>query len=87
MNVEWWSANADGSLEVWVYERGVGPTLACGTGACAVYAQLAQSLQLSGWVHLPGGWLKMRLEGQRIFMNGPARRVFSGQLDGSFEQL
>jgi diaminopimelate epimerase len=89
VNVEWWSRNPDSSLEVWVYERGVGPTLACGTGACAVYAHLSrnETEPLSEWVHLPGGSLRMSRREGRIFMNGPARQVFSGQLDWSIEFL
>ena len=46
-----------GELEMVVYERGVGPTLACGTGACAV-AAAGQEWELSGSstvVHQPGG--------------------------------
>jgi diaminopimelate epimerase len=34
-NVEWISVRADGGLDFVVYERGVGPTKACGTGSCA----------------------------------------------------
>ena len=46
-----------GELDMVVYERGVGPTLACGTGACAV-AAAGQDWELSGpttVVHQPGG--------------------------------
>jgi diaminopimelate epimerase len=47
----------DGELSMVVYERGVGPTLACGTGACAV-AAAAHHWGLAGaesTVHMPGG--------------------------------
>ena len=48
---------AAGELDMVVYERGVGPTLACGTGACAVAAaghdwELAPTTTV---VHMPGG--------------------------------
>jgi diaminopimelate epimerase len=47
----------DGELQMVVFERGVGPTQACGTGACAV-AAAGQLWELSGertTVHMPGG--------------------------------
>ncbi|MFL6203983.1 MAG: diaminopimelate epimerase [Acidimicrobiales bacterium] len=48
---------APGELDMVVYERGVGPTLACGTGACAV-AAAGRDWELSATttvVHMPGG--------------------------------
>jgi diaminopimelate epimerase len=75
-----------GALDLTVWERGVGFTLACGTGACAAAvaavetgrAQRNQPLR----VRLPGGALTIRV-GERdapIAMRGPARAVFAGQL-------
>lgn len=67
-----------------VYERGVGETQACGTGACAaVVAGIKQ-----GWLspkvtaHLRGGDLQIEWqgEGQPILMTGPAEKVFEGQI-------
>lgn len=67
-----------------VYERGVGETQACGTGACAaVVAGIKQ-----GWlaprvtVHLRGGDLHIEWEGvgHPILMTGPAEKVFEGQI-------
>lgn len=67
-----------------VYERGVGETQACGTGACAaVVAGIKQ-----GWldnevnVNLLGGKLKIEWqgEGSPILMTGPAKKVFDGQI-------
>ncbi len=66
-----------------VFERGVGETLACGTGACAaVVAGI-----INGWldhevsVTLPGGVLAIQWSGEgNVMMTGPASRVFEGVL-------
>jgi diaminopimelate epimerase len=66
-------------LRVW--ERGVGETLACGTGACAtlVAATLACIEGRSATVELPGGELDIRWdENEHVYMTGPAREVFTG---------
>ncbi len=68
---------------VWVFERGVGPTLACGTGACAavVAAVLNGLTDRQVKVNLPGGSLKIIWSDDgRVFMEGPAEFVFSGVL-------
>jgi len=67
-----------------VHERGVGETLACGTGACAAVAigrdrgLLAEQVQ----VDLPGGALEIRWagRGEPVWMTGPAVSVFEGHL-------
>jgi diaminopimelate epimerase len=68
-----------------VFERGVGETLACGTGACAAVAVGRQMGLLDGrvTVELPGGTLKIHWEGegQPVFMTGPATTVFEGEID------
>lgn len=86
-NVEFVTDRGEGPLEVRVWERGVGPTLACGTGACAVAAAAwATGRRGAGdevTVRLPGGDLRIRgREGGHVTMQGPARRVFAGQLAG-----
>ena len=67
-----------------VYERGVGETLACGTGACAavVAGRLQGRLDSKVKVHLAGGSLSIRWPGQNrnIHMAGPACRVFEGNI-------
>lgn len=73
-----------GEIDLVVWERGVGVTHACGTGACATVAvgvargEVAVGEEIV--VHLPGGelFVIMRADGHAI-MRGPARHVFSGQ--------
>ena len=67
-----------------VYERGVGETLACGTGACAAVVYGISR----GWLHdtvtvsLPGGKLKIFWpgEGSSVIMTGPTAVVFEGTI-------
>jgi diaminopimelate epimerase len=76
----------DGRMEIKVYERGAGWTLACGTGACAA----ATAAALSGMiqyntpveVRLPGGWLRITVDRELryVLMEGPAERVFEGNI-------
>lgn len=82
-NVEFARSEPDGSLTLWVWERGCGITAACGTGACAtlaaaVAAGLAPADQPVRVV-LPGGPLTIRRTADRVWMTGPARFVFRGQ--------
>jgi diaminopimelate epimerase len=75
---------ASRGVDLVVWERGVGITLACGTGACATVAvACAKGLLPTGEpieVRLPGGALEVTIaEGGRATMRGPARHVFSGE--------
>jgi diaminopimelate epimerase len=74
-----------GAIDLVVWERGVGVTLACGTGACASAAVgVAKGLVAPGEeiaVNLPGGVLFVTIvEDGRAIMRGPARHVFSGHV-------
>lgn len=70
-------------LRVW--ERGVGETLACGTGACAavVVGRVWGELDERVSVELPGGCLVIDWlgEGAPVVMTGPAEPVFDGKID------
>jgi diaminopimelate epimerase len=85
-NVEFASFRGD-DVELVVWERGVGVTHACGTGACATVAVGVQRGLLRHGVEarvaLPGGVLGIMLEKDgRAIMRGPARHVFSGTTAG-----
>ncbi|HHJ34733.1 MAG TPA: diaminopimelate epimerase [Gammaproteobacteria bacterium] len=68
-----------------VYERGVGETQACGTGACAAVAVGRALGRLNAQVtaHLHGGKLSIDWsgKGQTLLMTGPATTVFQGQIN------
>ncbi len=73
------------NIKVKVWERGCGPTLACGTGACAclvVTSKLGKTLNKAN-VYLPGGKLEIEWPNQTgpVLMHGPALKVFSGEID------
>lgn len=67
-----------------VWERGAGPTLACGTGACAtlVACHLLGLSERQARLDLPGGPLHITWDGDsgHVFMEGPAEAVFHGRL-------
>ncbi|NLT34693.1 MAG: diaminopimelate epimerase [Gaiellales bacterium] len=91
VNVELISPRPDGSVDMRVWERGVGETQACGTGATAVGAA-AVRLGLARspvTVHLLGGDLEIEVgEEWQVVMTGPASQVFEGRLGNELlEQL
>ncbi|MAD16004.1 MAG: diaminopimelate epimerase [Alteromonadaceae bacterium] len=73
-----------GHIKLRVYERGVGETLACGSGACAAVAvgQMQKKLNKEVTVDLPGGTLKIRWQGPGsiLKMTGTAEHVFDGSI-------
>lgn len=82
-NVEFAHVNADGDIELRVWERGVGETLACGTGACATLVAAVLGGRIHGrsaTILLPGGELAISWESDDapVLMTGPAAEVFSG---------
>lgn len=68
-----------------VFERGVGETLACGTGACAAVVSGIRLglLDASAEVQTRGGVLTIAWAGgdASVFMTGPATTVFHGEID------
>jgi len=74
-----------GHIRLRVYERGVGETRACGTGACAAMAVGRQMGLVDDrvTVDLPGGSLDISWVGsdKPVFMTGPAVTVFEGEID------
>lgn len=82
-NVEFVKIINDKEIEVKVWERGAGETLACGTGACAavVAAHKAGKCGRRVLVRLPGGELEVewQSEDDHILMRGPAEFVFEGK--------
>ena len=68
-----------------VYERGAGETMACGTGACAAVVVGIQQGKLRDRVkvNLPGGSLSIAWNGPGtpVYMTGPAEHVFDGQIE------
>jgi diaminopimelate epimerase len=68
-----------------VFERGVGETLACGTGACAAVAvgRRRGLLDADVRVDLPGGSAKVSwaAAGEHMWLTGPATTVFTGSID------
>lgn len=83
-NVEFVKVVDSSTIEMRVWERGAGETLACGTGACAAAAACMVN-HLTGeqvTVKLLGGELEIfwDREQNRIFMTGPAAFVFEGEI-------
>lgn len=74
-----------GHIRLRVYERGVGETLACGTGACAAVVTGIQRGLLDREVRVStrGGDLRVRWagEGEPVWMTGPAETVFEGEIE------
>ncbi|MCG7325867.1 MULTISPECIES: diaminopimelate epimerase [unclassified Achromobacter] len=71
------------NIRLRVFERGVGETLACGTGACAAVAAGIRRGLLDSPVRVQalGGVLTVAWNGEQLRMTGPAESVFTGQVD------
>jgi diaminopimelate epimerase len=82
-NVEFVRAEGPSEITMRVWERGVGETLACGTGACAaaVAAVRLGGLESPVTVHLAGGDLEIAVDDDlEVTMTGPAVEVYRGEL-------
>lgn len=80
-NVEFVQVLNKQEVRMRVWERGAGPTLACGTGACAtvVAAALNGYTDKKARVHLAAGVLDIEwADNDHVYMTGPATEVFSG---------
>lgn len=86
-NTEFIQVVREDYLKMRVWERGAGATLACGTGACAslVAGVLTGKCDRTATVELPGGCLEIEWSAvdQRLYMTGPAERVFTGKVIAS----
>ncbi len=84
VNVGFMAVRDRGHIDLRVYERGAGETLACGTGACAavVAGRLRGLLDEQVTVSLPGGDLMISwaAHNEPVWMTGPATRVFEGRI-------
>lgn len=71
-------------IDLVVYERGTGFTLACGSGACATFAgaynlgRISVETNQSVLVEFKLGSLEMRMNNNHVLMSGPAEYIFSG---------
>ena len=85
VNAGFMAVRSRSEIDLRVYERGAGETLACGTGACAavVAGRLRGLLDEQVSVRLPGGNLVIswQAEGELVWMTGPATEVFEGMID------
>ena len=85
VNTEFVQVLNDHEINMRVWERGSGETLACGTGACASVAACYLNGRTGAqvMVHLRGGDLAVELgEDGCIYMTGPATTVFEGEING-----
>jgi diaminopimelate epimerase len=73
VNVEFAARSGPQRIAARVWERGVGETAACGTGAlaCALAAERARLVALPCEVALPGGSLRVSRDGAELFVEGP----------------
>jgi len=85
-NVEFVQVLSDHHLKMKVWERGAGPTLACGTGTCALVVAAIRANKIPKptspvQVTLPGGdlWIDWKQqENGHVYMTGPGTLVFQG---------
>ncbi len=82
VNVSWMKVHDPGRIELVIWERGVGPTAACGSGASAA-ATVAHRLGLTGSevdVVMPGGVARVVTGQDEVLLTGPAHLVYRGAL-------
>ena len=76
--------DGSGRIAMRVFERGVGETLSCGTGAAAAALAVREWMGEGAPEHwdvtIPGGNLRVRMSQGHVYLAGPAKLVFSGEL-------
>lgn len=86
-NVEFVQVVDEETLKMRIWERGVGETLSCGTGACAslVAGVLLKKCMRKVRMMVPGGELEVAWEekSDRVFLTGPAEETFCGEANVS----
>lgn len=84
VNVEFATVKDRGTVDMRVWERGAGPTLACGTGACAtlVSSVLNGLTDRSASIRLKGGdlFIEWSEKDNHVYMTGPAAVVYTGSI-------
>lgn len=84
-NVEFVEKIDEKNIKVKVWERGVGETLACGTGAVASAFAMYQEKEVSSEINveLDGGVMKVNIDEKtgEVYMSGPAVNVYEGTID------
>jgi diaminopimelate epimerase len=86
-NTEFVRVRSPAEMDMVVWERGAGRTMACGTGACAVVVAAVLTgraeRDVPVTVHLPGGDLVVEWasDDDHVFMTGPAELVCTGELN------
>jgi diaminopimelate epimerase len=82
-NINFCQVISSDKLRVKTWERGAGPTLSCGTGSCAsvVVANKLGFIGTKAEVQVPGGKLSISLEEEGVFLSGPAKVSFTGEVE------
>lgn len=87
VNTEFVYQTGKTNLSMRVWERGSGETLACGTGACAAAVAAVENglcpANTAICVSLTGGKLTVEVTDSGVYMSGPAKKVFDGEIDTS----
>ena len=81
VNVEFVKVNSRNNIDIRIFERGSGETLACGTGACAsVFASILENIcDVKVNVNLRGGNLLIEYMDGNVYMTGESIKVFEGE--------
>lgn len=80
-NIELIDAMDDSNVHIRIIERGVGETLACGSGACAVAIAVWKKQQTNSLltIHMPGGQVTVSQQDNDVYLEGEVSVVFEGE--------